>query len=163
MNYLTQDRALWASNCLMWIAIGFGGLSFWSDAVLAGNITDHPVEWIVAAMLTAVLVSVSLILSGCVTRFAECREKGFSFTAVMTVVLGVILVLIEAGMTHQGLAWLDNRKDLAPDWALWVASFGLSIFNVFSLYTFSRDLKKPPIVNPARQLAELRWKDKKVA
>lgn len=163
MNYLTQDRALWASNCLMWIAIGFGGLSFWSDAVLAGNMSDHPVEWIVAAMLTAVLISVSLILSGCVTRFAECREKGFSFTAVMTVVLGVFLVLIEAGMTHQGLAWLDNRKDLAPDWALWVASFGLSVFNVFSLYTFSRDLKKAPAASPGRLLALEGWKKRKAA
>jgi hypothetical protein len=37
------------------------------------------------------------------------------------------------------------------------------VFNVFSLYTFARDLKKAPITNPARQLAELRWKDKKAA
>ena len=158
MNYLTQDRALWASNCLMWIAIGFGALSFWSDAFLAGSVAENPVDWVVAAMLTAVLVSVSLILSGCVTRFAEAKEKGFRFTAGLTIALGAILVLIEAGMTHQGLAWLDARKDLAPDWALWVASFGLSVFNVFSLYTFARDLKRQPVANPARQLAELRWK-----
>jgi hypothetical protein len=63
-------------------------------------------------------------------------------------------------MTHQGLAWLDARKDLGPDWALWAVSFGLSFFNVFSLYTFARDMKRKPVVqnNPARQLAELRWR-----
>jgi len=72
----------------------------------------------------------------------------------------LVLVMIEAGMTHQGLAWLDARKDLAPDWALWVVSFGLSVFNVFSLYTFARDMRQTPKVetNPARMLAELRWK-----
>ncbi len=162
MNYLTQDRALFASTGLMWLAIGFGCLSFWSEpvaALVAGkSIAENAPDWIVGAMLTAALVFTSLLLSGCVTRYAESKEKGYGFTAGLTIVLGLILVLIEAGMTHQGLAWLDARKDLAPDWALWVASFGLSVFNVFSLYTFARDLKKPPVANPARQLAELRWK-----
>ena len=159
MNYLTQDRALFASNALMWLAIGFGGLSFWSDAVLAGSVAEHPVEWIIAAMLTAVLISVSLILSGCVTRFAESQDKGFGFTAVMVVILGAILCGIEAAMTHQGLSWLDERKDLAPDWALWIASFGLSVFNVFSLYTFARDLKKQvkPDTAAGKLLAFKRW------
>jgi hypothetical protein len=41
---------------------------------------------------------------------------------------------------------------------LWVVSFGLSFFNVFSLYTFARDMKRKPVTNPARMLAELRWK-----
>jgi hypothetical protein len=94
-----------------------------------------------------------------VTRFAEAREKGFGFTAGMTILLGSILVLIEAGMTHQGLSWLSERKPLAPDWALWVVSFGLSAFNVFSLHTFARDLKKKeqPATSAGKLLALKRW------
>lgn len=146
MNSLAQDRALFASTGLMWLAIGFGCLSFWSDpisAVLAGGgIVQNPADWIVAAMLTAAIVFVSYLLSGSVTRFAEARTKEHHFTAGLVVALGAVLVVLEAAMTHQGLAWLDARKDLAPDWALWVASFGLSAFNVFSLYAFARDLKR---------------------
>ena len=167
MNYITQDRALFASNCLMWLAIGFGALSFWSDpiaaAVAGAGAAEHAADWIVAIMLTVTLVSVSYLLSGSITRFAEAQEKGFAFTAVMVVVLGAILVLIEAGMTHQGLSWLNARKNLGPDWALWLASFGLSVFNVFSLYTFGRDLKKKEVASLGKQLADLRWNNKKAA
>lgn len=169
MNYLTQDRALFASTGLMWLAIGFGCLSFWSEpvaAMVAGkSIAENAPDWIVGAMLTAALVFTSLLLSGCVTRFAESKEKGYGFTAGLTIALGAILVLIEAGMTHQGLAWLDARKDLAPDWALWVASFGLSVFNVFSLYTFARDLKKKenPATAAGKLLVELREAKKRAA
>jgi hypothetical protein len=68
-------------------------------------------------------------------------------------------VLIEAGMTHAGLAWLDARQDLGPDWGLWLASFGLSLMNVFSLYTFARDLKRAqrPETNAGKLLAFRRW------
>lgn len=151
--YDTQFRALAASNVLMWLAIGFGALPWWLNATEA-------LDWIVAAGMSAALISVSLILSGCVTRFGEATEKKHYLTAGLTIGLGLVLVMIEAGMTHAGLDWLDARKDLAPDWALWVVSFGLSVFNVFSLYTFARDMKKPQQVesNPARMLAGLRWK-----
>jgi len=149
--YDTQFRALAASNVLMWLAIGFGALPWWLDA-------SEPLDWIVAAGMSAALISVSLILSGCVTRFSEATEHKHYLTAGLTIGLGLVLVMIEAAMTHQGLAWIDARKDLAPDWALWVASFGLSFFNVFSLYTFARDMKRKPVTNPARMLAELRWK-----
>jgi len=154
--YDTQFRALAASNVLMWLAIGFGALPWWLGAT-------ETLDWIVAAGMSAALVSVSLILSGCVTRFSEATEHKHYLTAGLTIGLGLVLVMIEAAMTHQGLAWIDARKDLAPDWALWVASFGLSAFNVFSLYTFARDMKRKPVTNPARLLAELRWKDKKAA
>jgi hypothetical protein len=154
--YDTQFRALAASNVLMWLAIGFGALPWWLGATEA-------LDWIVAAGMSAALISVSLILSGCVTRFSEATEHKHYLTAGLTIGLGLVLVMIEAAMTHQGLAWIDARKDLAPDWALWVASFGLSAFNVFSLYTFARDMKRKPVTNPARLLAELRWKDKKAA
>ena len=149
--YDTQFRALAASNVLMWLAIGFGALPWWLGA-------SEPLDWIVAAGMSAALISVSLILSGCVTRFSEATEHKHYLTAGLTIGLGLVLVMIEAAMTHQGLAWIDARKDLAPDWALWVASFGLSAFNVFSLYTFARDMKRKPVTNPARMLAELRWK-----
>jgi hypothetical protein len=154
--YDTQFRALAASNVLMWLAIGFGALPWWLGA-------SEPLDWIVAAGMSAALISVSLILSGCVTRFSEATENKHYLTAGLTIGLGLVLVMIEAAMTHQGLAWIDARKDLAPDWALWVASFGLSFFNVFSLYTFARDMKRKAVTNPARMLAELRWKDKKAA
>ena len=148
--YDTQFRALAASNVLMWLAIGFGALPWWLGAT-------ETLDWIVAAGMSAALVSVSLILSGCVTRFGEATENAHYLTAGLTIGLGAVLVLIEAAMTHQGLAWLDARKDLGPDWALWAVSFGLSFFNVFSLYTFARDMKRKPVVNPARQLANIRW------
>jgi hypothetical protein len=148
--YDTQFRALAASNVLMWLAIGFGALPWWLGAT-------ETLDWIVAAGMSAALVSVSLILSGCVTRFGEATENAHYLTAGLTIGLGAVLVLIEAAMTHQGLAWLDARKDLGPDWALWAVSFGLSFFNVFSLYTFARDMKRKPVVNPARQLASMRW------
>lgn len=143
----------------MWLAIGFGALSFWSDAFTAGSISEHPVEWIVGAMLTAALVFVSFLLSGSVTRFAVAKELGHDWTAGLVVIQGLVLCLIEAGMTHQGLAWLDASKDLGPDWALWVASFGLSVLNVFSLYTFARDLKRKqkPDTAAGKLLAFKRW------
>lgn len=150
--YDTQFRALAASNVLMWLAIGFGALPWWMDNAAA-------VDWIVAAGMTAALISVSLILSGCVTRFGEATEKRHYLTAGLTIGLGLVLVVIEAGMTHAGLAWLDARKDLGPDWALWVVSFGLSIFNVFSLYTFARDMKSKirAETNAGKLLAFKRW------
>ena len=159
MNYLAQDRALFASTGLMWLAIGFGCLSFWSDpvsALIAGkSLSENAVDWVIAAMLTAAIIFVSYLLSGSVTRFAEAKEKGFTFTAGLVVGLGLVLCGIEAAMTHQGLAWLDARKDLAPDWALWLASLGLSVFNVFSLYTFARDLKRKesPLTSAGKLLA----------
>ena len=113
--YDTQFRALAASNVLMWLAIGFGALPWWLGA-------SDPLDWIVAAGMSAALISVSLILSGCVTRFGEATEHQHYLTAGLTIGLGLVLVMIEAAMTHQGLAWIDARKDLGPDWALWVAS-----------------------------------------
>ena len=150
--YDTQFRALAASNVLMWLAIGFGALPWWLNAT-------ETLDWIVAAGMSAALISVSLILSTCVTRFGEATEKKHFLTAGLTIGLGFVLVLIEAGMTHQGLAWLDANKDLGPDWALWVVSFGLSVFNVFSLYAFVRDIKRTqkPETNAGKLLAFRRW------
>lgn len=155
MHGYTTDRALWASNTLMWIAISLGAMPWWLDAISSGSLID----WIVAAALSAALISISLILSGCVLRFAEASEKRHPLTAALVVALGAALGIIEAGMTHAGLAWIDEQKDIGPDWGLWVASFGLSGFNVFSIYTFGRDLKRPhrPETSAGKLLAFRRW------
>lgn len=142
MNTYTRDRAVFAANALVYLAIAFGTLSFWSDALAAGDPLSAPVDWLVAALLTVAMLAVSFLLSGTVVRYAEARESA-PVTARLVIGLGAVLVLIEGGMTHEGLAWLDARKDLAPDWAMWVASFGLSGFNVFALYAFGRELPKP--------------------
>lgn len=141
MNTYSTDRAVFAANALVCLAIAFGTLSFWSDAIAAGDPVSAPVDWLVAGLLTVAMLATSLILSGAVLRFAEARTD-HKATAAFVVVLGAVLCLIEAGMTHEGLAWLDARKDIAPDWMLVTASFGLSLFNVFALYTFGRELKK---------------------
>lgn len=171
MNDYTKDRAILAANALVWLAIAFGTLSFWTDAIAAGNPAEAPVDWLVAGLLTVAMLAVSGLLSGVVIRYAEARESA-PVTARLVVIFGAVLAFIEGGMTHEGLAWLDARKDIGPEWAMWVASFGLSGFNVFALYTFGRDLPKkkaeapavvaPPTEEPAtlaaRQLANERWR-----
>lgn len=137
MHNYNVDRARFAANALVYLAIAFGVLSFWSDAIAAGGAVDY----LVAALLTVAFGSVSLLLSGVVSRFAEAREAGATFTAWASIGLGLILGLIEAGMTHQGLAWLNARHPLAPDWLLAVAAFGLSAFNVAALAVFVREIK----------------------
>ncbi len=143
MTDYTQGRAQFASTALLYLAIAFGTLSFWTDALAAGDPLTATVDWMVAAFLTVAMLAVSYLLSGVVLRYADAREKKATVTARLVVILGGVLVLIEGGMTHQGLAWLDARKDLGPEWAMWVASFGLSGLNVFALYTFARDIPKP--------------------
>lgn len=171
MHDTIQDRAIFASRALVCLAIAFGTLSFWSDALAAGDLFSAPIDWLVAALLTVAMLSVSTLLSGSVIRFAVARERDAPVTAGLVVIFGAVLTLIEGGMTHEGLAWLDARKDLAPGWLLVVASFGLSGFNVFALYTFGRDIPKPkpttaalpsteekPATAAGRKLANERWK-----
>lgn len=148
MTDYTKDRAILAANALVWLAIAFGALSFWTDAIAAGDPLSAPVDWMVATLLTVAMLAVSGLLSGAVIRYADARETA-PVTARLVVIFGAVLAFIEGGMTHQGLAWLDARKDLGPDWAMWVASFGLSGFNVFALYTFGRDLPKKRPEAPA--------------
>jgi hypothetical protein len=172
-------RAAFASTALLYLTIGLGTVSFWSDAVAAGDPLTAPADWIAALVLTIAMLAVSYLLSGTVTRFAEAKEKGAQLTQWLVVILGVILGFIEAGMTHQGLDWLDTRTDLAPGEALWLASIGLSGMNVFGPYTFGREIPKTketsqsPVAAPAapelteeerkRQaglaLSKIRWQD----
>ena len=163
MNNYTLDRALFASNALVYLAIAFGTLSVWTDAISAGPISEHVVDYLVAAGLTVAMMAASFLLSGCVIRFAEAKEKKAAVTAGLVVVLGCVLVLIEGGMVDLGLTWLNARKHIGPDWVLLVASFGLSIFNVFSLYVFARDIKKVEPMSAGKLLAFERWNKKKAA
>ncbi len=147
IDYNTE-RAVFACNALVYLAIAFGALSFWSDAVAGGS----PIDYLVAALLTVAIAATSFLLSGAAMRFAEAKVAGEIFTTWATVVLGAVLVLIEGGMTHQALAWLDARHDLAPEWILVVASFGLSGFNVLGLYVFAREIPK---AKPAGKSADV--------
>lgn len=147
MTTSNTGRAAFACNALVYLAIGFGALAFWADAVEAGG----PVDYLVAGMLTLGFGSASLVLSTVVARFTEARAAGADFTAWAAVAMGGVLVLIEGGMTHHGLAWLDARHDIAPHELLVVASFGLSLFNVLGLYVFARPIAaKRDTTLPAR-------------
>lgn len=148
MHNYNVDRARFAANALVYLAIAFGVLSFWSDAIAAGGAVDY----LVAALLTVASGSCSLLLSGVVQRFAEARDRRAWFTAWSAVGLGVILGLIEAGMTHQGLAWLNVRHPMAPDWLLTVAAFGLSAFNVLALAVFVREIPKEKAARPPAEV-----------
>lgn len=136
MNHYTRDRALWAANALIFIAIAFGAISFWADFM--ADMTF--VRFVVAFLLTLGLVCVSFLLSGVVIRYAEAREE-HELTSKLVAFFGFGLGAIEAVMTHRGLAWVDTEVALAPDALLWFASIVLSVFNVFALYVFAREIK----------------------
>lgn len=136
MHDFTTGRAILASKALVYLAIAFGTLAFWSDAAASGG----PVDYLAAALLTVASAAISLLLSGVALRVAEAREKAAWLTAWLAGGLGAVLGLIEAGLSLHGLQWLDGLHDLAPDWLLVVAAFGLSAFNVFSLYAFAREI-----------------------
>ncbi len=139
MENFTTARAKFATQGLVYLAIAFGVISFWDEAVRLGGAIDY----VVALLLTAGFTFISFLLSGAVPRFAEAKGADQVFTQRAAIGLGFVLCLIEGSMTHQGLAWLDARKDLGDDLALWVASFGLSAFNVLGFYVFARELPKP--------------------
>lgn len=144
MENPTTDRARFACQGLVYLAIAFGALSFWSDAIAGGG----PIDYLVALLLTAAFTFISFLLSSVVMRYAEARAAGQVVTNRLAIAMGLVLILLEGGMSHQGLAWLDARKDLGPDAVLWVASFGLSAFNVFGFYVFAREIPKAAAETP---------------
>lgn len=139
MTNSNTGRSAVACHALVYLAIAFGALAFWSDAAAVGG----PVDYLVAALLTIGFGSLSIVLSGVVARYAEAKAAGAGFTAYAAIGLGIVLGVIEAGMTNHGLAWLDARHDLASSEILLFASIGLSAFNVLGLYVFGRELPKP--------------------
>lgn len=136
MTDFTTERALFACNALVYLAITFGALAFWADAFAAGGLVDY----LVAALLTVACAMISFLLSGVVIRIAEARQANAWLTVAGVAVIGALLVFIEGGMTHHGVTWLDARHDLGTPEALMVASFGLSAFNVGGLYFFAREI-----------------------
>lgn len=147
MHSYNLERARFACNALVYLAIAFGVLSFWSDAIAAGGAVDY----LVAALLSVASCACSLLLSGVVSRIAEAREARAWVTLGAAAALGIVLATIESGLTHQGLAWLNARHALAPEWLLVLAAFGLSGFNVLALYVFGREIQAPK----ARKSADL--------
>ena len=143
MTNSNTGRLAVACHALVYLAIAFGALAFWSDAAEAGGFVDY----LVATMLTATFGFLSIVLSGVVTRYAEARESKQWFTAATVAILGVVLGVIEAGMTNHGLTWLDARHDLATWEILLAASIGLSAFNVLGLYVFARELPRVKAAN----------------
>jgi hypothetical protein len=120
-----------ACYVLVGLAITFGALAFWSKGIVP------------AVLLTAAFGSLSFLLSGAVIRFSEAWAKGAKITAFLAVAMGLVCLLFEANMTHLGLEHLNEQYAIAPAWALWPASFGLSLFNVFSVYAFAREIPEP--------------------
>ena len=125
-----------ACYALVGLAIIFGAMAFWSKGAVP------------AVLLTTAMACLSFLLSGVVLRFAEALSKGHRVTAGLAVAMGFVCLACEASMTHYGLEHLNAQYSIAPAWALWPASFGLSLFNVFSVYSFARELPahKPRIV-----------------
>jgi len=104
-------------------------------------------------LILAILISIAIHLRH--TRQIKTLWQGITMLAVG-------FCCIEAGLNHIGLEHLNAEYALAPDWALWPACFFISLVNVFASFGFARTLRDhrvvEPITNPARQLAELRWK-----
>lgn len=125
-----------ACYTLVGLAIVFGAIAFWSKGAVP------------AVLLTAAFGALSFLLAGTVTRFAEAMSKGAKVTAGMSVAMGLVCLLFEANMTHLGLDHLNGEYAIAPDWALWPASFGLSLFNVFSVYAFAREIPEAKKAEP---------------
>jgi hypothetical protein len=137
-----NNAAQTACYTLTGLAITLSAMAFWDKG------------FVPAVLMTAAFAAVSFLLAGSVIRFAEALAKGHTITAGLVVLMASVCLCLEAGLTHYGLAHLNAQYSIAPDWSLWPASFGLSIFNVFSQYTFARELKAPrprivPPVTPA--------------
>ena len=139
----TSERPVTQLACyvLVGLAITFGALAFWSKGIVP------------AILLTAAFGSLSFLLSGAVIRFSEAWAKNAKVTAFLSVAMGLVCLLFEANMTHLGLEHLNQQYAIAPAWALWPASFGLSLFNVFSVYAFAREIPEPKakVQAPVRQ------------
>lgn len=127
-----------ACYALTGLAIVLSAMAFWSKG------------FVPAVLMTAAFGAVSFLLAGSVIRLAEAVAKRHRITAALVVIMASICLTLEAGLTHYGLAHLNDAYAIAPAWSLWPMSFGLSLFNVFSQYTFARELKapRPRIVAP---------------
>jgi ethanolamine transporter EutH len=151
----TEDRPFESQACIAFVGLSVvtATLGFWAKG------------WLPGMLLTVAMVVIVFLLSRAVERVMEAWETKNYATAVIAGVLGVGFGCIEAGLNHVGLEHLNAEYALAPDWALWPACFFISLVNVFASFGFARAMKdhRQEQPNPARQLADLRWKGKKAA
>jgi hypothetical protein len=152
MTKYTQDRPFEQQACLAFVGLSVvtATLGFWAKG------------WLPGMLLTVAMAVIVFLLSRAVERVQEAWETKNGFTAVVAGTLALGFCCIEAGLNHIGLEHLNAEYQIAPDWALWPACFFISLVNVFASFGFARALRdnrqQAPITNPARQLAELRWK-----
>lgn len=112
-------------------AIAFGVCRFWNIEVPA------------APMLTPALAALSALLATVAVRIEEAARKRAWLTLGLAVALAAVCLVFEAAMTHMGLEWLNEREGIAPAWALWPASVGLSLFNAAAGFVFLREIPEP--------------------
>jgi TRAP-type C4-dicarboxylate transport system permease large subunit len=152
MTKYTQDRPFEQQACLAFVGLSVvtATLGFWAKG------------WLPGTLLTVAMAVIVFLLSRAVERVQEAWETKNWFTAVVAGTLALGFCFIEAGLNHIGLEHLNAEYRIAPEWALWPACFFISLVNVFASFGFARTLRdnriQAPITNPARQLAELRWK-----
>jgi hypothetical protein len=152
MTKYTQDRPFEQQACLAFVSLSVvtASLGFWSRG------------WIPGMLLTVAMTVIVFLLSRAVERVQEAWETKNWFTAFVAGTLAVGFCVVEAGLNHIGLEHLNAEYRIAPEWALWPACFFISLVNVFASFGFARTLRdnrvQPVQSNPARQLAELRWK-----
>ena len=148
----TQDRPFEQQACLAFVGLSVvtATLGFWAKG------------WLPGTLLTVAMAVIVFLLSRAVERVQEAWETKNWFTAVVAGTLALGFCFIEAGLNHIGLEHLNAEYRIAPEWALWPACFFISLVNVFASFGFARTLRdnriQAPITNPARQLAELRWR-----
>ena len=105
----------------------------WSSLILS---------FINATVATIIFASFTWTLSQSLFRFLKVRNSNPAMARVVFS-LGVFLLIIEASMTHIGLAWITEKmSSIPPDWFLWLASFGLSLYNIFSKWGFLGNAEK---------------------
>ncbi len=151
MAKYTQERPIEQQACLAFVGLSVvtATLGFWAKG------------WLPGTLLTVAMAVIVFLLSRAVERVQEAWETRNPFTAIVAGLLALGFGVIEANLNHIGLEHLNAEYKLAPDWTIWPACFFISLTNVFASFGFSRSLKdhreQPPIVNPARMLAEKRW------
>lgn len=125
-----SERPLSFGACLVLVvtAIAFGVCRFWGFEPPAGP------------MLTPAFAALSYLLSTVAVRIEQAARVGAWLTLVVVSAMGFVCAVFESAMTHMGLEWLNDRETFAPAWALWPAAGGLSLFNIFSVYAFAREI-----------------------
>lgn len=148
-----SERVLEVSACytLVGSAILYGVCRFWN------------LDWVpTGVLLTPPFVALSLLLSRAAVRIEETVRKEAWITLAVVLVQTAFCLFFEATMVHMGLEWLNAREQFAPAWALWPASGALSLFNVGSVYAFSREIpEKKAQQSPGRLLALDGWEKRR--